>query len=89
MQRPDRDNGPVRMLPGSQRRPLDRRALARHLNLWENELDALIDNHRHRLITRIARLLSKERQRGIDGHWAYDLARHRLLRDSLDQLRAV
>ena len=68
-------------------RPLDRAALARYLQLWQCEVDALVDRDRQRLIACLQSLLRIERQRGISGHWTYDIARHRLLRDSLKHLQ--
>ena len=70
-------------------RPLDRRALARHLNLWDFEVDDLVENRRQRLIVRLERLLRQERRRAVGGHWTYDIARHRQLKDCLDQLRDI
>ena len=68
-------------------RPLDRRVLAKYLNLWDFEVDDLVANQSHRLIVRLQSLLRQERQRGVNGHWTYDVARHRQLRNCLDWLR--
>lgn len=37
-----------------------------------------------RLLGRLRRALRAERQRGIAGHWTYDLSRHAQLRNALD-----
>lgn len=50
--------------------------LSRLLPMWPGEID---DNSRHgrlALLARLRRALRAERQRGLAGHWAYDLARH-------------
>lgn len=59
------------------RRPYDRRTeLPRLIPI---ELTELIDESpegRRRLLVKLRRALRAERQRGIAGHWTYDLARH-------------
>lgn len=49
------------------------------LAVWPSEL-SVSDNATHaRLLARMRRALRLERQRGLAGHWAYDLNRHALL----------
>jgi hypothetical protein len=55
-----------------------RRDLAPLLALWPWEIQ---DSAQVRIVTMIRKALRIERQRGVAGHWAYDVARHaRLLR---------
>jgi hypothetical protein len=62
------------------RRRYDRaRDLPRLLALWPHEIDDCSPTGRAHLISVLQRALRRERQRGLDGHWAYDLARHRAL----------
>jgi len=58
--------------PGASRSP----DLARLLPLWPHEIADTSPDGRARLISRLERALRAERQRGIAGHWTYDLARH-------------
>jgi hypothetical protein len=53
-----------------------KRDLPRLLPLWPHEVAD--DSHagRLRLLARLRRALRLERQRGLAGHWTYDLARH-------------
>ena len=41
---------------------------------------------RQRIRMRIERSLRRERQKGIDRHWSYDLNRHIALKQALDRL---
>jgi hypothetical protein len=51
------------------------------LPLWPHEMQIACLADHARLLARMRRALRAERQRGIAGHWTYDLARHsRLLR---------
>jgi hypothetical protein len=51
------------------------------LPLWPHEMQIASPADHARLLARMRRALRVERQRGIAGHWTYDLARHaRLLR---------
>jgi hypothetical protein len=53
--------------------------LARLLPLWPEELaDASIAG-RSKLVQMLERALRAERQRGVGGHWSYDLSRHAAL----------
>jgi hypothetical protein len=55
----------------------DRRTeLPRLLPLWPHELDDESPQGRSRVLAKLLRALRAERQRGIAGHWTYDLARH-------------
>ena len=42
---------------------------------------------RQRIVTRLRRLLERERLRGQRRHWSYDLNRHIALKQTLDRLR--
>ena len=54
----------------------DRRVeLARVLPLWPHELEDTPEA-RQRIVGTLRRALRAERQRGVAGHWAYDLHRH-------------
>src|SRR5690349_14168009 len=52
------------------------RDLPRILPLWPNEIAANNLNDHLLLLARLRHALRCERQRGLGGHWAYDLARH-------------
>lgn len=41
---------------------------------------------RGRIVARLTRRLRRERQRGLAGHWSYDLNRHIALKQALDRL---
>jgi hypothetical protein len=59
---------------------LDRAArLASLLPLWPHEAADTTYAGRLRLLAKLRRALRKERQKGLAGHWSYDLARHRKL----------
>ena len=55
------------------------RDLPRLLPLWPEELADDTLAGRRQLVWRLKNLLRHERQRGLAGHWSYDLARHRQL----------
>ena len=44
-------------------------------------------SERARLGARLERLLKRERMRGLERHWSYDLNRHIALKQALDWLR--
>jgi len=52
------------------------RDLPKLLPLWEWELKTPSEAEHARLLARLRRALRAERQRGLGGHWTYDLARH-------------
>ena len=52
------------------------RDLPRLLPLWPHEIAATTNADRAALLARLRRALRAERQRGLAGHWTYDLARH-------------
>ena len=52
------------------------RDLPRLLPLWPHEIEIASIAEHARLLARMRRALRMERQRGIAGHWTYDLARH-------------
>jgi hypothetical protein len=52
------------------------RDLPRLLPLWPHETVIATPAAQHALIARLRRALRAERQRGVAGHWTYNLARH-------------
>jgi hypothetical protein len=60
-------------------------ALARLLPMWPHELADSSMPGRRRRIALLARALRQERQRGLAGHWTYDLARHAALKRHYDR----
>jgi hypothetical protein len=52
------------------------RDLPRLLPLWPHEVELGSIAEHALLLARMRRALRMERQRGIAGHWTYDLARH-------------
>ncbi|MBX9685043.1 MAG: hypothetical protein K2X41_14780 [Hyphomicrobium sp.] len=63
--------------------------LARLLPLWPSQLEDVSITGRQRIVAVLARALRGERQRGLAGHWAYDLARHAALNRALQTERAA
>jgi hypothetical protein len=52
------------------------RDLPRLVPVWPHELATQTPADHLRLLAKLRRALRAERQRGLAGHWAYDLARH-------------
>jgi hypothetical protein len=52
------------------------RDLPKLVPLWPAECAHMSRADHARLLARLRRALRAERQRGIGGHWSYDLARH-------------
>lgn len=50
--------------------------LARLVPLWPAEIADTSLAGRRRLVAKLERVLRAERQRGLAGHWTYDLTRH-------------
>ncbi len=69
----------------------DRRtAVARVLALWPHEIEDESPAGRERMVAKLRSALRAERQRGLAGHWTYDLARHaELLRVYKQELQAL
>lgn len=69
----------------------DRRTtLCSVLALWPREIEDDSLAGRLRIVAKLRRALRAERQRGLAGHWTYDLARHaELLRAYKQELRAL
>ena len=69
----------------------DRRTtLCSVLALWPQEIEDDSLAGRLRIVAKLRRALRAERQRGLAGHWTYDLARHaELLRAYKQELRAL
>ncbi len=64
----------------TQRMAYDRlRDLPRLMPFWPHELENVNPERHHALLQRLRRALREERQRGLAGHWTYDLARHAAL----------
>jgi hypothetical protein len=55
------------------------RVLGRLVPLWPSEIEDRSAAGRQRLLVALRKALRSERQRGLSGHWTYDLARHRSL----------
>lgn len=55
------------------------RDLPRLLLMWPEEIDGDTFEGRTRVLKKLRRALRQERQRGIAGHWTYNLARHMAL----------
>ncbi|AHB50264.1 hypothetical protein W911_12615 [Hyphomicrobium nitrativorans NL23] len=53
--------------------------LARLVPLWPSEIADTSRAGRTRIVAKLYRALKAERQRGVGGHWTYDLARHAAL----------
>jgi uncharacterized protein YcaQ len=65
---------------GAGRRLYDRaRDLPALLPMWPHEIGVTTLEAHGRLLKRLHRALRIERQRGVAGHWSYDVARHRAL----------
>jgi hypothetical protein len=69
----------------------DRRTtLCSVLALWPQEIEDDSLAGRLLIVAKVRRALRAERQRGLAGHWTYDLARHaELLRAYKQELRAL
>lgn len=59
------------------------RDLPRLIAIWPQELAAAQRADNAAIVAKIKRALRTERQRGIAGHWTYDLARHYQLLEAL------
>jgi len=59
-----------------------RRNLADLLPLWTAELNDTSYAGRLKVLVKLRRALRIERQNGTNGHWTYDLARHKALLDA-------
>lgn len=66
-----------RLIATTGRKTYDReRDLPRLVALWPADLADRSIGSRLRLLARLRAALRRERQRGIAGHWCYDLSRH-------------
>jgi hypothetical protein len=52
------------------------RDLPKLVPLWPSEIKTTTQAEHARLLAKLRRALRAERQRGLGGHWTYDLARH-------------
>ena len=50
--------------------------LGRLVPLWPSEIEDRSPAGRQHLLAALRKALRSERQRGLTGHWTYDLARH-------------
>jgi hypothetical protein len=66
-----------------------RRHLARLIPLMPGELEDRRPATRRAILTRLARALRAERNRGRAGHWTYDLNRHIALKQAYAAERAL
>jgi hypothetical protein len=64
------------ILPSADNNYVRERDLPRLMAVWPRELTDTSEAGRSLLIERIRNALRAERQRGLAGHWTYDLARH-------------
>ena len=75
------DNPPATL--ARSKRIYDRvRDLPRLVALWPEELAPAGTAAHEQLVWKLRAALRRERQRGLSGHFAYDLARHRQLLDA-------
>lgn len=44
---------------------------------------------RARTCCKLERLIERERLKGVQGHWSYDLARHAALKQALDRIQSL
>ena len=65
-----------RCTPGSDAFRADSREKSALLPMWPHELSDVSLAGRRSRIAVLRRTLRAERQRGVAGHWTYDLARH-------------
>ncbi len=69
------------------------RELGRLVPLWPNEINDTMILGRRRMRRLLMSALRRERQRGIAGHWTYDVSRHaalsKMLRQETDDLRRL
>ena len=79
--RPRHTHAPAhRTQPATDRTRYDRgRDLPRLIPLWPHEIEATDVIARSAIIRKLYAALRSERQRGVAGHWTYDLARHNQL----------
>jgi hypothetical protein len=63
-------------------------ALRLQFGLDLEDLDRLESTALQRLSLRMSRRLERERLKGANGHWSYDLNRHIALKSALDDVRA-
>jgi hypothetical protein len=73
-----RETGPFGATAGVDVRDLNprQRDLVRLLPLWPHEVADETPEGRRRIVALLRRALRAERQRGLAGHWTYDLSRH-------------
>lgn len=71
---------------GSEARARQRAVAARVLKLDLDDLGCTGKTARTELILRLGRFIERERIKGVNGHWSYDLNRHIALKQLRDDL---
>jgi hypothetical protein len=76
------------------RKPYNRlEQLPRLIGLWPHEVEDCSETASERIVALLRKALRGERQRGIGGHWTYDVNRHMALSEALreenERLRIV
>jgi hypothetical protein len=66
-------------ISGLDRAPKALPELTMLLPMWPNEIDDKTIAGREKRLLALRKSLRAERQRGLSGHWTYDLARHAAL----------
>lgn len=89
LSRPARAARPQRSLPAPQWVYCRCRDLPKLLPIDTGALSDGSKAGRSWILSRLRRALRSERQRGLAGHWTYDLARHVQLRRALDAEQAA
>jgi hypothetical protein len=66
------------------RKPYNRKEqLPRLVGLWPHEVEDYSEAASERIVALLRKVLREERQRGIGGHWTYDINRHLALKEAL------
>lgn len=66
------------------RKPYNRiEQLPRLIGLWPHEVEDCSETASERIVALLRKALRGERQRGIGGHWTYDVNRHMALSEAL------
>jgi hypothetical protein len=87
--RHSRDTGNRASRSAPAKPPYDRTAqLPKLIGLWPRELADVSEAGTARVVAMLRKALRGERQRGIAGHWTYDLNRHLALIEALREERA-
>jgi hypothetical protein len=60
-----------------------RRTIGRLISIWSAEADDMSAAGVQHMISRLERACRRDRQLGLRGHWAYDIARHAQMCEAL------